>query len=54
MGFFDYTDGDYVSNSNGDMAYSNDGHMLYKVSDNMALDMDTGDMHIISSWDDED
>ena len=36
--FFDYDDGDFV----------------YTVSDNMAMDMDSGELHIISSWDDED
>lgn len=32
--FFDYNDGDYV----------------HSVSDNMAMDMDSGDIHFISSW----
>ena len=36
--FFDYDDGDFA----------------YTVSDNMAVDMDSGELHIISSWDDED
>ena len=36
--FFDYDDGDFA----------------YTVSDNMAMDMDSGELHIISSWDDED
>ena len=35
--FFDYDDGDFA----------------YTVSDNMAMDMDSGELHIISSWDDE-
>ena len=36
--FFDYDDGDFA----------------YTVSDNMAMDIDSGELHIISSWDDED
>ena len=36
--FFDYDDGDFA----------------YAVSDNMAVDMDSGDIHFISSWEDED
>ena len=36
--FFDYDDGDFA----------------YTVSDNMAMDMDSGELHFISSWDDED
>ena len=36
--FFDYDDGDFVMS----------------ISDNMAMDMDTGDIHMISSWPDDD
>ena len=36
--FFDYDDGDFA----------------HTISDNMAMDMDSGELHIISSWDDED
>ena len=36
--FFDYDDSDFA----------------YTVSDNMAMDMDSGELHVISSWDDED
>ena len=36
--FFDYDAGDFA----------------YTVSDNMAMDMDSGELHIISSWEDED
>ena len=39
--FFDFEDGDFA----------------FSLSDNMAMDMDTGDIHMISSWpndDDED
>ena len=36
--FFDYDDGDYV----------------HSISDNMAMDMDSGEIHFVSSWDDED
>lgn len=28
----------------------NDGDMLCQTSDNMALDLDTGEIHLISSW----
>ena len=38
--FFDFEDGDFC----------------FSLSDNMAMDMDSGDLHIISSWgrDDDD
>ena len=36
--FFDYDDGDFAMS----------------ISDNMAMDMGTGDIHMISSWPDDD
>ena len=36
--FFDYNDGDFAMS----------------ISDSMAMDMDTGDIHMISSWSDDD
>lgn len=27
-----------------------EGHLMSRVSDNMALDLDTGEIHLISSW----
>jgi len=27
---------------------------MMRMGDNMAMDMDSGELHIISSWDDED
>ena len=36
--FFDYDDGDFGMT----------------ISDNMAMDMDSGELHFVSSWDDED
>ena len=38
--FFDYDDGDFA--------------MLMRMGDHMAMDMDTGDIHMISSWSDDD
>lgn len=36
------------------MAIDSDGNMMMRMGDNMALDMDSGELHIISSWEDED
>jgi len=47
--FFDYDDGDFDN-----MAIDSDGNLLMRMGDNMAMDMDSGELHIISSWDDED
>ena len=37
--FFDYDDGDFA---------------MSRMGDHMAMDMDTGDIHMISSWSDDD
>lgn len=37
------------------MAIDSDGDMLMRMGDNMAMDIDTGELHFISGWsDDED
>lgn len=53
--FFDYDDGDFAHTiSDNNMAIDSDGNMLMRMGDNMAMDMDSGELHIISSWDNED
>lgn len=52
--FFDYEDGDFCNIVSDDMAIDSDGHSLMRLSGNMAMDMDTGDLHIISGWSTED
>ena len=42
--FFDYDDGDYVH------SIDSDGNMMMRMSDNMAMDMDSGELHFVSSW----
>ncbi len=32
------------------MAMDSDGNLMMRMSDNMAIDLDTGDIHMISSW----
>ncbi len=50
---FDYDDGDYIYTFSDSMAYDSDGNMMMRMDDNMAMDLDTGDIHMISSWDDD-
>ena len=45
---FDYDDGDFT------MAMDSDGNLMMRMGDHMAMDMDTGDIHMISSWPDDD
>lgn len=50
---FDYDDGDFLFR-NGDTAFDSDGNMMMRMSDNMAMDMDSGELHLTFSWDDDD
>ena len=50
---FDVDDGDFIF-STGDIGFDSDGDMMMRLSDNMAMDMDSGDLHFVSSWSDED
>ena len=50
--FFDYDDGDFAYTVSDNMAIDSDGNMMMRMGDNMA--MDSGELHIISSWEDED
>ena len=48
--FFDYNDGDYVHSVSDNMAMDSDGNMMMRLGYNRAMDMDSGDIHFISSW----
>lgn len=52
--FFDYDNGDFAYPVSNNMAIDSDGNMMMRMGDNMAMDMDSGGLHIISSWKDED
>ena len=53
--FFDYDDGDFAHTVSDSMAMDSGGDLLMRMGDNMAMDMDSGELHIISGWsDDED
>lgn len=52
---FDYSDSDIACSVSDSMAIDSNGDYLMRMGDNMALDMESGEMHTISSWlDDED
>ena len=53
--FFDYDDGNFAHTFSDNMAIDSDGDLLMRMGDNMAMNMDSGELHIISGWsDDED
>ena len=35
---------------NGNMGMDNDGNLHMRVGDNCSMDMNTGELHITSSW----
>lgn len=53
--FFDYDNGDFAHTISDNMAMDSGGNLLMRMGNNMAMDMDSGELHIISGWsDDED
>ena len=50
---WDFEDGDFIMDIGGDTGLDSDGNMMIKMGSNMAMDMETGDLHIVSGWDDE-
>ena len=48
----DNTDGDVIFTTTGNLGIDNDGHMMLRLSDNLAMDMDNGEVHLVSSWPD--
>lgn len=52
--YFDYTTGEYGFNMGDDsMLMNQDGDLLMRTSDTSAIDLETGELHIISSFDDD-
>lgn len=51
---FDYDDGEYLHTTSDRMAIDSDGNMHMRMGDNMAMDMDSGELHITSRWHDDD
>ena len=52
--FFDYDGGDYCCSISNNMALDSKGNLLMRVGSSMAMDMNSGQLHTISSWDSDD
>ena len=48
--FFDYEHGDVACSISDNIAIDSDGDLLIRMGDDMAMDMDSGELHIISGW----
>ena len=52
--FFDFEDGDFAFTISDNIAMDSDVNMMMRMGDNMAMDMDSGEIHLVSSWSDDD
>lgn len=52
--FFDFDDGDFPMSISDNVAMGSDGDLMLRMGDHMAMDMDIGDIHMISLWPDDD
>ena len=50
---FDYDDGDFIFSTSNNIAFDSDGNMMMRMSENTAMDMDSGELHFTSNWSDE-
>lgn len=48
--FFDYEDCNFVHSISDNIAINSDGELLMRMGDNMAMDINSGEIHIISGW----
>lgn len=52
---FDYNNGDFIQKVSDDTGINSDGDLITRSGDNMAINLNTGELHIVSDWDtDED
>ena len=50
MSIFDFEDGDLIFPVSRGMGIDMDGDLHIRMGDNMSMDLDTGELHITSSW----
>lgn len=48
--FFDFDDNDFADPISKDLATDSEGNLMLRISDTLAMDMETGDCHDISGW----
>ena len=51
--YFDFDSGEFGMSLSDNVLINSDGDLMMRMSDNMAMDMGSGELHIISSFDDE-
>lgn len=51
---FDYDGGDFIHQASNNMGVDSDGDLHMRTGDHMSMDMNTGELHFNSGWDDDD
>lgn len=51
---FDYNDGNFIYQTSGNMGIDSDGVLHIRMGDNMSMDMETGELHMTSGWNNDD
>ena len=51
---FDFEDGDIIFQTSGPTTMDMDGHLMTRMTSDMELDLDTGEFHMTSSWNNKD
>jgi hypothetical protein len=46
-------DNDFIFSTSNTTGIDSDGNMMMRMSDNTIMDMDSGEIHFVSSWDDD-
>ena len=50
---YEYEDGEMLTSLSDNMAMDSEGDMYMRMSDNMSMNMSTGELHMTSTWEDE-
>ena len=53
MPIWDFESGGVIFQTSGSMGIDSDGHPLMRLSNTSAMDLDTGEIHLVSGWDSE-
>lgn len=48
--FYDFDDGDFGFPISDQIGMDSEGHMMMRMSEQIAMDMDSGDIHMTSPW----
>ena len=51
---FDFDDGDFIMETSENTGMDTEGNLMMRLGDRLALDVDSGDIHMVSGWQDDD